>query len=374
MNQAVSIIECFSEVEDPRVSYLVRHKLIDIIVIAICAVISGAEGWTDVESFGRAREKWLRKFLELPNGIPSHDTFGDVFGLIDARQFQTSFLQWVQVVNEVTTGQVIPFDGKKLRRSHHKTIGKAAIEMVSAWAAENRLVLGQVKVDEQSNEISAIPELLDLLEISGCIVTIDAIGCQTKIAQQIIDQDADYVLALKGNQGNLYDSVKNLFDYAQETGFVDCDYHKTVNKGHGRIEIRECWTLTSPEYLAYLPDRSVWPTLQTLGMVRSERRIGVEKTVKFRYYISSLTGDAQQLLHAVRTHWTIENELHWVLDVAFHEDDCRIRTGNAAENMAVLRHIALNLLKQEKSAKCGIKAKRLRAAWDQDYLLKILSV
>ncbi|MCP4456786.1 MAG: ISAs1 family transposase, partial [Cytophagales bacterium] len=271
-----------------------------------------------------------------------------------------------------TQGQIVAIDGKMLRRSHDKKLGKRAIYMVSAWATANQLVLGQVKVDVKSNEITAIPRLLDMLEISGCIVTIDAMGCQTEIAKKIIKQKADYVLALKENQGGLYNDVEELFSYAEETSFADCDYHKTINKGHGRIEIRECWTTSEPAYFRYIGNLSKWDNLHTIIMVKRERRLNDKIEIEIKYYITSLANNAQHIFKAVRGHWGIENHLHWVLDIAFREDDSRIHKGNGAQNFAVLRHIALNLLKQEKTAKCGIKNKRLKAGWDQEYLLKVL--
>lgn len=371
-NPTASILEHFSEVEDPRVEYLVDHQLIDIITIALCGIIAGADNWTEVAQFGREKRVWLAEFLSLSHGIPSHDTFGRVFAKLDPEQFQNSFLKWVQAVFEITGGQVIPIDGKKVRRSHDRTNDQEAIWMVSAWAAENKLVLGQVKVEDKSNEITAIPKLLRLLELSGCIVTIDAMGCQKEIAAQIVARGADYVLALKGNHSGLLEDVQELFSYAAETNYADCDYHKTIDKGHGRIEIRECWTTDHPDYFPFLRNVSDWINLSTLVMVRSERRQADKTSVEVRYYLSSLESKADKHLQTIRTHWTIENQLHWVLDVAFDEDRCRVRKEHAAQNFAILRHCALNLLKQETSTKCGIQAKRKKAGWSNDYLLKVL--
>lgn len=366
--------EHFGDLPDPRIDRTKLHKLLDILAIAICAVIAGADNWEDIEEFGKARLDWFRTFLELPNGIPSHDTFTRVFARLDPEPFQACFLGWMNAVAEVIGGQVIAMDGKVLRRSHDKGIGKAAIDMVSAWASANRLVLGQVKVDEKSNEITAIPQLLAVLEVSGCIVTIDAMGCQTEIAEKIIEREAEYVLSLKENQGHLYEDVQHLFADLEDSQYTayPFDYVKTVNKDHGRIEIRECWTISDPQVLRYLRGFANWKNLTTVSRIRAQRWIGEEKSSEDRYHIASITG-AKRLLGAVRSHWGIVNGLHWTLDLAFDEDRCRVRKDHGPENFALLRHIALNLLKQEKTCKRGIKGKRLLAAWNQDYLLKVLT-
>ena len=366
--------EHFGDLQDPRIDRTKLHKLIDILVIAICAAICGANTWEDVEAFGKAKQEWFDEFLELPNGIPSHDTFNRVFNRLDPQGFQTCFINWINAVSTLIQGQVIAIDGKVLRRSHDKGIGKAAIDMVSAWACANHLVLGQVKVDDKSNEITAIPQLLKALEISGCIVTIDAMGCQTEIAETIINQNADYVLALKENQGRLYEDVKLLFDDLESSSYTAYayDYTKTVNKGHGRIEIRECWTISDPEVLRYLRGFDNWKKLQTVSRIRSQRRMREGHSIEDRYHIASILG-AKPVLKSARSHWGIENQLHWVLDLAFDEDRCRVRKEHGPENFAILRHIALNLLKQEKTVKRSIRGKRLIAGWNEDYLLKILS-
>jgi predicted transposase YbfD/YdcC len=373
-NERASIADHFSIIPDPRVNRRRRHLLHDILVIAICAVVCGADDWVSIAQFGRDKQRWLRGFLRLPNGIPSHDTFGRVFAALNPTAFAQCFTTWVRDIANVTEGEVVAIDGKTVRRSFDKASSKAAIHMVSAWAATNKLVLGQVKTDEKSNEITAIPKLLALLELRGCIITIDAMGCQKEIAAKIIDREADYVLGLKGNQGNLHADVASYFEEALKHNFADVpyDFCEQIEHGHGRDELRRTWCTSD---LVWFTKRDEWKGLKSIAMIEEERTIGGIKSVDRRYFISSLPGNnAREYARAIREHWGVENSLHWVLDVAFREDECRVRTGNAAENLAMLRHVALNLLKNESTAKVGVKNKRLKAGWNENYLLKILGI
>lgn len=373
-DQPTSLEACFSDLPDPRVQGRCDHKLMDILIIAVCAALCGADSWVGVETVGKAKEAWFRQFLRLENGIPSHDTFGDVFAKIDSEAFQTRFMRWVEAVFRVTPGQVIALDGKTLRGSHQRGIGKAAIHLVNAWAVRNGIVLGQRKVDGKTNEISAIPELLRLLNVSGCIVTIDAMGCQTKIAQTIRDEKADYILRVKDNQGTLKQDLEDWFVYGDSQQFagMQMDVHQTTHKTSGRLEIRRCWAVNHPLAFEHIRHYAGWADLNSIVRVQRERREGNRVTRDTPYYISSLPANAALLLHATHHHWTIENSFHWVMDVTFAEDHSRIRNGESAPNMAVLRSIALNLLTRDTSAS-SLRQKRFRAAMDNDFLLHLLT-
>lgn len=363
-----SIIHHFRKIDDPRIDRQKKHQLQDIFFITLCAVICGADNWVAIEEFGKAKEDWFTELLGLSHGIPSHDTLGDVFAALDPEQFGQCFSNWVADLATLTEGEVIAIDGKCLRRSIDKSSKKAAIYMVSAFAQKNSLVLGQVKVDDKSNEITAIPKLLSRLDIAGAIVTIDAMGCQAKIAQQIVDQGADYVLSLKGNQGNLHEDVETYFTSKLSPEVLI----ETYDGGHGRIETR---ALQATDDIHWLKERHTWPGLKSIIAVTATREMGNKTTCETRYFVSSLSAsDPAKLEHAVRAHWAIENNLHWVLDIAFDEDRNRTRQGFSAANLAIIRHIALNLIKNEKSSKVGVKTKRLKAGWDNRYMLKLVGL
>jgi predicted transposase YbfD/YdcC len=366
-----SIAAHFRRLPDPRVRRTRRHSLEAILVITLCAVICGADDWVSIAHFGHAKRKWFRRFLALPHGIPSHDTFGRVFAALDPEAFKAAFLAWVHTVAALLPGDVIAIDGKTLRQTFDKASDKAAIHMVSAWATAQGVCLGQVKTDAKSNEITAIPKLLDVLALAGRIVTIDAMGCQTAIAQAIQAKGGDYVLSLKGNQTLLHDDIRTFFVDAEAHAFAGIPHTtaETVDGDHGRIEVRRAW---ATDDLAWLEDRPRWSGLRSVLRVDAERTVGERTSCETRFFLSSLPPDAALLARAVRSHWAIENSLHWVLDVAMNQDKTRIRTGHAPENLAILHHVALNLLKQERTAKLGIKNKRLAAGWEHDYLLRVI--
>lgn len=374
MLPASSFQDYFATLTDPRCPDAPnsRHPLMDILLIAVCAVICGAEGWEDIEEYGTAHATWFADLLDLPHGIPGHDTFRRVLSRLDPEELTRCFIAWTEALSEASGGEIVSIDGKTLRHSFDRATGQAAIHMVSAWASANRLVLGQLKVEEKSNEITAIPKLLTMLDIAGAIVTIDAMGCQKEIAKVITDQEADYVLALKDNHPTLSEEVRQFFDAAKTTAFAEIthEYHETVDGDHGRIETRRYWITSAIEALEA---KTSWAKLHSIGMVESCREVGEKVQIETRYCLTSLPAQVVRFSQAVRQHWGIENALHWVLDVSFHEDACRIRKDKGAQTFSVLRHIAVNLLRHERHHKRGIKARRKRAGWDQDYLLQVLA-
>jgi predicted transposase YbfD/YdcC len=369
-----SFQEHFAVLTDPRCPSAPnsRHLLMDILIIAVCAVISGAEGWEDIEEYGEANAAWLGDLLDLPHGIPGHDTFRRVLSQLDPEELTQCFIAWTQALSEASGGEIVSIDGKTLRHSFDQATATAAIHMVSAWASANRLVLGQLKVEEKSNEITAIPKLLHLLDLHGAVVTIDAMGCQKEIAKTITEQGADYVLALKDNHPTLSAAVTLFLNDARDTGFTDIAhaYHETVDGDHGRLETRRYWITSEIESLGA---KGSWSNLHSVGMVEARREVGDMVQVETRYFLTSLPAQGVRFAQAVRQHWGIENSLHWVLDVSFDEDACRIRKDKGAQTFAVLRHIALNLLRREPHHKRGIKARRKRAGWDRDYLVQVLT-
>ena len=369
-----SVTQHFAELDDPRRETAnQRHEFIDILMIALCAVIGGANHWTTVVTFGRSKEAWFRTFLRLPNGIPSHDTFSDVFAKIEPEQFETCFIEWVSSMALTLPGDVVAFDGKTMRGSHDRANGAMASHIISAYSTANALVLGQIGTDSKSNEITAIPTLLGMLDLKGSLVTIDAMGCQRKIAQRIIEKGAHYLLAVKENQPSLCEAIGDAFldrDRERFAARFD-DYAEQSNAGHGRIEHRRCW-VSADETLINEFSQS-WAELKRIVVIESERTLAGETTLYRHWYISSLEETAENFLSAKRAHWQVENGLHWVLDVAFREDESRVRKGEGAENLSVLRRMALNLLKREKTEKGGVEAKRNRSGWDDKYMEKVIA-
>ena len=368
--EAKNLLDYFMLIPDPRVKRTRDHELPQILFITLAAVICGAEGWTEVEEFGKASRSWLESFLDLPNGIPSHDTFGRVFAVLDPAAVEAALLAFVHDLAGDSAGKHIAIDGKNLRHSFDRAAEKAAIHMVSAWVYENNATFGQIKVDDKSNEITAIPQLLSLLNLKDATVTIDAMGCQKEIAKQIVDGGADYVLALKGNQGTLHEEVSEFFDEVF-VGNLDAELeqHQSLEKDHGRIEKRTVWVSRDVDWLR---DVDKWEGLSGVVAVQSERTMHGQTAKECRYYICSGQRGAKEIGQTIRQHWSIENELHWTLDMAFGEDLCRVRKGNAAENLSRIRRLALSILKQDRKAKVGIKGRRLKAAWDKTYLLQLL--
>jgi predicted transposase YbfD/YdcC len=376
--ETASLLEYFANVPDPRIERSQLHPLASILALSVCAVICGANSFTGIESFGLAKEAWLRTFLDLPNGIPSHDTLGRTFAMLNPQALAKAFRDWASALANLTKGEVVAIDGKTLRRSFQKAGSSAFVHMVSAWSTGNRMVLGQVKTDDKSNEITAIPRLLELLQLHGCIVTIDAMGCQKEIATKIVESKADYMLAVKDNQPTLAACIDGIFDEALRDPAFAASFHHTGNKGHGRIEVRKCWTMNVDAERGALFDE--WTALNGIVRVETQRTLAGKTSVEHRHYITSrIDFSSKDALDASRSHWGIENQLHWVLDVAFREDDCRVRTGNAAENFAVIRHATVNLLRATKNGahkfdKASMVSKRIMAAGNEQYMLRILGI
>lgn len=368
-----SFLEHFSSLDDPRISRKKLYPLDEILLVALCGVICGAEGWTDFVLFGKEKLDFLKTYLPFANGIPSRLTYARVFCILNPENFKECFINWVKSFQK-TVQNVISIDGKTLRHSFDTAKDKPAIHMISAFASEARLVLGQQKVDDKSNEITAIPELLKLLDIKGSIITIDAMGCQKRIAKTIVEKEADYVFSLKKNQGNLFDDVKTFFEFERKEKFRDTnfDYHEKLNKEHGRIESRKCWVSSQ---IDWIDQKDKWVGLNTIAMIESTRTIKGKTTKETRYFIASLPQNAKLFASAVRSHWGIENSLHWILDMTFREDESRIREGNSTENMAIIRHTALNMLqnvKKKESKPISVKGLRKKAGWGNNTLAQIL--
>jgi predicted transposase YbfD/YdcC len=366
--QLVSLLTILEEVPDPRVTAIVDHDLPDLLTIALCTILCGGDSFYDMEEFGEVRLDWLKTFLRLRNGAPTHDTYNRVFQALDPESFGDVLARWTQSVRRVLGGEVVALDGKAVRRALNR--GEDARVIVSAWATESGLLLGQRKVKNKSNEITAVPELLRALELAGCIVTADALHCQKDIAKEIIEADADYVLALKGNQGTAFTEVKAFLNEAIQRRESHLVFTQTTDKGHGRVEVRRYW---QTEKIGWFADRAAWVGLRSVGVVEARRTVNCQDSVERRYYLSSLPANAEKFGRAVRGHWGVENGLHWVLDVVFGEDQSRARSGYAVENLAATRRLAINLLRRDNTCKRSIKGKLLRAAIDPDYLKHILS-
>jgi predicted transposase YbfD/YdcC len=369
--------EVFADLDDPRTPYLVRHRLGDLLLLTLCATICGAESFYAVEAFGHAKRTWLARLIDLSGGVPSHDTLGRLFAALDPRAFERRFATWMARVHERTAGEVVAIDGKTLRHSYDAASDHAALQMVSAFACANHLVLGEVAVEHGRGETTALPEILALLDLHGCVVTLDAAGCHADVAQQITGAGADYVLALKGNQQALHDDVVSLFERAERDDGLRRVLRPLLGEvqqtdgGHGRVEVRRCRALDVDE--VGLLDAPAWPCLRSVAEVESTRYVGEAVSVERRYYVSSLPADPERLLGVVRSHWEVENRVHWVLDVTFSEDASRVRLGHSAANLGAVRRLSLNALRKETSVKGSVATRRLRAGWDERYLEKVLA-
>lgn len=368
-----SITEFIDQIPDPRVVRSKLHSLSDIILLTLIGVVAGADNWVHIELFGKANEDWLRNFLRLPNGIPSHDTLGRVFRLLDPMELNVRLAEWLEALRGVADDEHIAIDGKTLRRTFEKAEGRTALHVVNAWASESRLCIGMVPVEEGENEIVAIPRLLGLLDLKGRTVTIDAIGCQRELAKAIVDGEGDYLLRVKGNQPNLVNEMTEFFLNSESEGFKDAEWHsfQETDGDHGRIEVRRTWTT---EHLDWFEDKEAWAGLRTLVVQRATRAVGDRESNTVRIFISSRpANEVEKLARTARDHWGVENKLHWVLDMAFDEDQSRVRKDNAPLNLAAIRRLALGLLKRNNNRKCGVAGRRLIAAWDRRYLIEVLT-
>jgi predicted transposase YbfD/YdcC len=363
----------FDHLDDPRRNQGKRHRLDHLLVMALCAVVAGADGWDDIATFAQAKADWLEERLDLKHGTPSGDTVRRVFAALCPEAFARGFVRWIEALAQKTAGEVIAIDGKTLRRSYEKDDPKAALHMISAWASEQHLVLAQEKVSDKSNEITAIPALLEVLDLEGCIVTLDAMGTQTQIAAQIREEGADYVLALKGNQGTLHRDVRSYFEEGRQRHWhaMPVAYAETCDLGHGRREVRRLWISTDTQWL---PKAATWVDLSSIVMIEHERHTQSGMSREQRFYISSLEVEPHEMLRIIRAHWGIENQVHWVLDVVFREDENRIRRDHGGQNMAVLRQLALNLLRKDETKRLSLRMKRKRAGWDDAFLADVVGI